>query len=236
MEKSNAIEVRDLTLSRGCFGMAVPHLVVEEGTVVGLVGNNGAGKSTLLDTLAGFVPYQGTLRALGLDPYRDVVEFRQQMAWMTDEMALLPHLTVEKQARILEPFYPTWDRDYESELYQRFGVQRGKVIKDLSKGEGTRVRLVYSFAYRPRLVFLDEPTTGLDVPARHALMAEIMNLLRDGRRTAVISSHQVDDLSRIADRILLLENGRIVGDGTPESVSTPYDTLTEKMAAPAEAI
>ncbi|MBA2320391.1 MAG: ABC transporter ATP-binding protein, partial [Deltaproteobacteria bacterium] len=195
-----------------------------------LVGRNGAGKSTLLELLAGLErPTGGEVRVFGLDPVRDPVGARRRVGWMTDDMAVW-NLPIDQHLRLLAPFYPTWDADLAASLLDRFELGAHRQIGALSKGEQTRARLVMTLAWRPELVLLAEPATGLDVPARRALLGTVLDVVRDGTRTVLISSHQVDDVERICDRVLLLERGLLAGDGTPAEVAGPGRTLEERLA------
>lgn len=227
----NPIEVKGLVITRGSFRLDVPALTVRAGTVVGLVGRNGAGKSTLLEVLAGQLPTQGaSIRVCGFDPVRELVQGRQVVGWMTDDMPLFA-LSVGQHMHAIAPFYPTWDAALAADLLRRFELDPRKQIRDLSKGEHTRVRLALTLCWRPRLVLLDEPATGLDVPNRRQLLAEVLDIVGEGDRTVVISSHQVDDVERICDRVLLLEAGKITADGPPRDVAGPGLTLEERLAA-----
>lgn len=226
----NAVSLRNVRLRRGSFELVVDALDLEPGTIVGLVGNNGAGKSTLIDVMAGFcLPDAGEVRVLGHDPFRDVVAVRQQLGWMTDDMAVYP-MKLGAHLNVLAPFYPTWDPALAQHLVERFGLDPNQRLPLLSKGEGTRARLVMTLAYRPKVVLLDEPTTGLDVPSRRALLQELVTIVRDPTRTVVISSHQLDDVERISDRVIVLDRGRVQADGSPAHVAARWGTLEERLA------
>lgn len=227
----NPIEVKGLVIERGPFRLEVPALTVEPGTVVGLVGRNGAGKSTLLEVLAGQLPARhATVRVCGFDPIKELVKARQSVGWMTDDMPLFA-LSVGQHMHAIAPFYPTWDATLAADLLRRFELDPRKHIRDLSKGEHTRIRLALTLAWRPKLVLLDEPATGLDVPNRRQLLAEVLEIVGEGDRTVVISSHQIDDVERICDRVLLLDAGKITADGPPRDVAGPGRSLEERLAA-----
>lgn len=225
-----SLSLDKVRVGRGAFDLVIESLRIEAGTVVGLVGNNGAGKSTLIDVMAGFLePGEGRVSLLGFDPWKDPVPARQRFGWMTDDMALLP-LTLEKHLDALAPFYPTWDDAFAAELVTKFRLDPRRKLTKLSKGEGTRARLVLSLAHRPEVLFLDEPATGLDVPSRRTLMHEVLEVVRDPRRTVVIASHQLDDLERMCDRMVLLDRGRVIADGTPTEVAGSWHSLEDRLA------
>lgn len=224
------IEVCDLRIRRGDFRLAVPRLTVRPGEVVGLVGRNGAGKTTLLEALVGLGPRpSGSVRAFGADPWADPVAVRRRVALMTDEMPLF-NLTIAGLVRALAPFWPTWDPALTARLLDTFELDPGKRVAALSKGEHTRLRLVVSLAWRPDVLLLDEPATGLDVPSRRRMLGEVLGVVKDERRSVVVSSHDVADVERVADRIVLLERGEVVADGPTRDVVGEGRTLEELVA------
>jgi len=230
----NPIELQEVTVVRGGFTLDIPRLEIEPGTVVGLVGRNGAGKTTLLETLVGLLaPSRGTVRVLGLDPIDDLVAVRQRTALMTDDMPIFS-MRAGTLLRSLAPFYPTWDGALAADLLRRFEIDPRHAVGEMSKGEGTRIRLVVSLAFRPAVLLLDEPATGLDVPSRRRMLGEVLEVVKDPQRTVVISSHQVHDIERIADRIVLLDHGRILADGTPAQVCGEGRTLEDVLAGAAQ--
>ena len=223
------LEVRGLDVRRGTFTLSVPTLDIAPGTVVGLCGRNGAGKSTLLECLAGLLPAAGEIRILGMHPIRDLVALRRRTAWMSDDMPLFP-VSLREHARLLARFYPRWDMPHFDRVVERLQLDPGKRVTDLSKGEGTRARLALCLGHHPEVLLLDEPATGLDVPARRALLAELLELMQDENRVILLSSHQVEDVARICDRVLVIDGGRIVRDGTLDEVTGGTRTLAEVLA------
>lgn len=227
---SPAISLRGVISRRGGFSLEVPELDLLPGTVVGLCGRNGAGKSTLLELCAGLLaPDVGQVRVCGLDPVARLREARQLIGWMSDDMPLFP-LTLERHARLLARFYPRWDAELVGRLFDRFELHPGRVVGELSKGEGTRARLALSMGHRPRVLLLDEPATGLDVPSRRALVRELLEVMQDETRLVLLASHQLADLERVADRVLVLEGGRIRADGPLEQLTGGRQTLEELLA------
>ncbi len=225
-----AVSVRGLRVRRGQFELKVDELDLHAGSIVGLVGNNGSGKTTLVDSIAGFlVPDAGKMTVLGLDPFDDLVAVRQQFGWMSDDMTLLP-VRIGEHLKLLAPFYPTWDHALVTHLIERFEIRLDKRIGELSKGEATRARLVMALGHRPKVLLLDEPTTGLDVPSRRKLMSELISIVKDPDRTVLIASHQLEDVERICDRVVLLHRGEIRADGDPPNVAAAFGTLEERLA------
>ncbi len=225
------VRVRDLVVRRGNFTLEVPAWEVPAGVVVGVVGPNGAGKTTLLRLLPGLDARDaGEVRVLGLDPERRVAEVRARVGWMSDEQPLF-NLRVHRLLRVLSGYYPTWDAARVERLVDRFELDLGRRVRELSRGQGTRLRLVLAMAFRPRLLVLDEPGSGLDLAGRRALLATVLDVVRDERCSVVISSHLLSDLERVADRLLVLDRGRVLAEGATDALVPDGWNLEERMVA-----
>jgi ABC-2 type transport system ATP-binding protein len=229
MASDNLIEISGLVVRRNSFALRVPAFVVAPGEVVGLVGPNGAGKTTLLDTLAGLIEAaEGTLEVLGRNPWADPVAVRSALGFMSDDMPVLD-LAVGRLLRLLSGYYPTWNAGLVEQLLERFRLDPRERASRLSRGQGTRLRLVAAMAFEPRLLLLDEPATGLDVAGRRALLESVLEVVRDPRRSVVISSHMLGDVERIADRLLVLDRGTVVKDGPTSELVGEQRTLEEAL-------
>jgi ABC-2 type transport system ATP-binding protein len=147
---------------------------------------------------------------------------------MSDDMPLLIS-RVGPLLRMLSGYYPTWDPDLVAELLERFKIDPRAKVTALSKGQGTRLRLVVAMAFRPRLLLLDEPATGLDVAGRRTLLEGVLDVVRDPERSVVISSHMLADVERIADRLLVLNEGNVVRDGPTHELVGEGRTLEEAL-------
>jgi len=231
MSDDALITVEALAVRRGTFTLEIPTWSVAPGQVIGLVGPNGAGKTTLLETLGGLLRADGgTVRVLGHDPWRDPVAVRSATGLMSDDMPLLD-LRVGELMWLLSGYYPTWDEALVGELLSRFQLDPGTRAQELSRGQGTRLRLVTAMAFRPRLLLLDEPAAGLDLAGRRALLRSVLEVVRDPGRTVVVSSHLLADVERIADRLLVLDHGRVVRDGPADELIGDDRTLEEAIEA-----
>ena len=223
------IEVQNLRVHRGGFTLHIPRWTVEPGMVVGVVGPNGAGKTTLLDRLAGLTPSaEGTVRVVGRDPLLDPAYVRSRAGFMSDDRPLFD-LTVARLLRTLSGYYATWDEDLVSRLLTRFRIDARLRVRDLSKGQSTSLRAVAALAFRPQLLVLDEPGTGLDLGARRIMLESILGVARDPGRSVVVSSHQLSDVERIADVLLVLREGRVVAQGPTDTIVQEGQTLEDAL-------
>lgn len=223
------VEVIGLRVARGRFALEVPAWRVPAGAVVGVVGPNGAGKTTLLGVLAGLArPDGGRARVLGHDPWERPELVRAELGYMTDDLPVFD-LRVAALLRAVSGYYRSWDPALAAALLERFQVDPAARARDLSKGEGTRLRLVLALAFRPRLVLLDEPASGLDLGGRRALLSSVLEVVRDASRSVVVSSHDLADVERVADELLVLRGGAVIAQGPTDALVGDGRTLEEAM-------
>ncbi|RZT83393.1 ABC-2 type transport system ATP-binding protein [Pseudonocardia sediminis] len=198
--------------------VALDHLdlEVEAGSMTGLLGPNGAGKSTLIALVAGLRrPDSGTVSLFGGSP-RDAAN-RVHLGMTPQETGLPEALRVGEVVRFVAAHFP--DAVPAGELLERFGLT-GLVQRQtggLSGGQKRRLAVALAFVGRPRLVLLDEPTTGLDTEGRHALWAGVRSFHAEGG-TVLLTSHYLDEIESLAQRIVVLAGGRIVADGAVDDV------------------
>jgi ABC-2 type transport system ATP-binding protein len=219
---SAAISVRNLGVRFGARfgGRAVLErldLELERGSVTALVGANGAGKSTLLRVLVGaLVPDTGWARVLGLDPARAGARVRARVGYVPDRFDVSERTTAREWLEFVARFYPTWNRVEQQRLCELMTLDVAPRVAELSKGQRTKLALVAALAHEPELLLLDEPFSGLDVATRRAVASAVIGHLREQARTVLLVSHSMTDLERVADRVALLEAGRIVQHGELE--------------------
>jgi len=185
-------------------------LRVPRGSVTALLGRNGEGKTTLMRLLTGWlVPKAGHIRVLGLDPARKGPAIRAKVGYVQDGVELPKWMRVEDWFRFLEPFYPTWSREEETQLCAQLDLDPRAKVSTLSKGQRAKHSLISALAHRPELLLLDEPFSGLDPIVRHEVLTAILGHLREQERTVVVVTHSITDVERVADRVALMEKGVI---------------------------
>jgi ABC-2 type transport system ATP-binding protein len=225
------VDVNGLVVRRGSFRLEVPAWRVRPGQVVGIVGPNGAGKTTLLEAVAGLRPADaGPIRVFGLDPWAHPVEVRSALGFMSDDLPVF-ELRVDRLLRMLSGYYPSWDGELVGTLVERFAIDTRQKAGELSRGQGTRLRLVMAMAFRPRLLVLDEPAAGLDLGGRRKLLEGVLETVRDPQRSVLVSSHVLHDVERVADRLLVLCSGRVVQEGETGALVGEDRTLEEALEA-----
>ncbi len=231
MREAGLIHVENLLVRRGSFTLDIDSWELEPGNVIGLIGPNGAGKTTFLQALAGLRRIDsGAVRVFGRDPYRSPVAVRSSLGFMSDDMAVFDQ-RIGPLLRTLSGYYETWDAELVEELLERFQLDPKKKARELSRGQGTRLRLVAAMAFRPRVLLLDEPAAGLDLAGRHSLLQSVLDVVYDPDRSVVISSHMLRDVERIADRLLVINEGRVVREGRTTDLIGEERTLEEAIVS-----
>jgi ABC-2 type transport system ATP-binding protein len=188
------------------------------GQIMGFVGPNGAGKSTTIRILMSLVEQdRGEVRVLGHEMPREQAAAKRDVGFVSEDMRLYGHATLDWHMRFVASIYSSWDEDYARVLLRRFNLRREQPIKGLSHGEHTKATLMLALARRPRLLVLDEPTTGLDPVGRHEVLTELMDVLNDDRRAILFSSHNTQDVEQISDQITFIDRGRIIDSSDKET-------------------
>jgi ABC-2 type transport system ATP-binding protein len=206
-------------------------LTVPRGVVFGLVGPNGAGKTTLIKHILGLLEVQrGTVRVFGRDPVADPVGVLSRIGYLAEEHDLPGWMRVDELLRYTRAFYPRWDEAYAEELRQMFGLGSRDRIKHLSKGQRTRAGLLIALAYRPDLLVLDEPSSGLDPIVRRDILEAIIRTIAQEGRTVLFSSHLLHEVERVSDRVALIDRGRIAFSAELDDIKETHRWLTLRFA------
>ena len=191
---------------------------VEPGTVLALLGPNGAGKTTTVETLEGYRrPSGGTVRVLGLDPVADRRAVVTRIGVMLQRGGVYPTMPAGAVLRLFAGYYP--DPVPPDELLDRLDLRAvaGTPWRRLSGGEQQRLSLALALVGRPEVAFLDEPSAGMDPAARRVLWEEIRSL-RDAGVTVLLTTHHLEEAERLADRVVILDAGRVVAEGSPDEL------------------
>jgi ABC-2 type transport system ATP-binding protein len=227
---SDAFALWEVSRSFRYFRLDNLSLSLPLGQIMGLVGPNGAGKSTTIRLLMGLIaPESGSVELLGRAVPRDVAAAKRDVAFVADDMRLYGTATLGWHMKFIASMYPGWDAAYAAALLKRFNLHADQMTKGLSRGEHVKALLLLALARRPRLLVLDEPTSGLDPVARHELLAELMEIVRDESRSILFSSHNTLDVERICDQIAFIDRGELVEVRDKESFLERWRRLTVEV-------
>jgi ABC-2 type transport system ATP-binding protein len=229
----SVIHVSDLTRRFGATtALDSVTMSVHRGAVYGLVGANGAGKTTLIKHVLGLLRAEkGSVRVFGLDPVVDPVGVLSRVGYLSEENDLPGWMTVDELARYSRALYPGWDDGYAEELRQMFALDPAAKIKTLSKGQRARTGLLVALAYRPELLVLDEPSSGLDPIVRRDILGAIIRTIAHEGRTVLFSSHLLDEVEQVADHVTMIRAGRIVLSAPLEEIKRSHRTLDDAFLA-----
>ena len=193
-------------------------LELPTGQVMGLVGVNGAGKSTLMRLLMGLIRADGgEVEVLAQRLPQAQVAVKRDIGYASDDMRLYRGQTLRWHMDFIRSIYPGWDETYAQDLLKRFDLKSQQTLGGFSHGQRVKALLLLIFARHPRLLLLDEPTTGLDPVARVEVLDALADVLHDERRSILFSSHNTADIEQIADSITFIHDGRIVASRDKES-------------------
>ncbi len=217
MNHTKHIEMRNVRKAFRFFTLEDLSLDLEPGQIMGFVGPNGAGKSTAIRLMTGLLtPDAGEIRILGRAMPEEQAAAKRDLGFVSDDMRLFAHATLGWHMQFIAAIYPGWDAQYAKALVRIFNLRPEQEVRSLSSGEHVKALLLLTLARRPRLLILDEPTAGMDPVARHEVLTEFMDVLRDDERSILFSSHNTVDVERISDRITFIDRGRLVDSSDKE--------------------
>jgi ABC-2 type transport system ATP-binding protein len=221
------IEARGL---RKAFGTTVAldgvDFRVEEGRILGLIGPNGAGKTTALNAMLGLTPYQGELRVLGRDPWKERDLLMRDVCFIADVAVLPRWIRVSQALEFVAGVHPRFDRAKAEGFLAKTSIGLDRKVKHLSKGMVAQLHLALVMAIDARLLVLDEPTLGLDILFRKQFYDSLLNDYFDRSRTIVVTTHQVEELQHILTDLMFINRGRIVLSCSMEELESRYFEVT----------
>jgi ABC-2 type transport system ATP-binding protein len=208
----NVIQIEGLHVRYGKYeALCGVDLCVPKGSIFGFIGRNGAGKTTTIKTLLGLLnPQVGTCHVLGLDTHKQSLEVRKRVGYMAEDQQMYGWMTIDEIIRWVGSFYPAWDVTFVSHLREVLQLDPKQKVKNLSKGQNSKLALLLALGHRPALVILDDPTLGLDPIARKELLRYVISLLQSEGITVFFSSHLLYEIEPVADMIAILDGGKII--------------------------
>ena len=198
-------------------------LKVPAGSVCALLGPNGAGKTTTIKMLMNLIaPSGGVARVFGTDSRRLGPAEKARIGYVSENQQMPEWMTVRVFLEYCRGFYPTWDRELEARLLNRFALPEDRKIKALSRGMKMKTALLAALAYRPELLVLDEPFSGLDPAVRDDFVRGVFDATGEGEWSVLISSHDIDDVERFADWVAVIDGGKLKVSESLESLQARF--------------
>ena len=211
---------------RKAFGTTVAlerlDLRLEEGRILGLIGPNGAGKTTALHAILGLIPFEGSLKVLGRDPWRERGQLMRDVCFVADVAVLPRWARVAQLLDYVAGVHPRFDRARAESFLAKTTITPHRRVRELSKGMVTQLHLAVVMAIDARLLVLDEPTLGLDILYRKQFYDSLLNDYFDHSRTIVMSTHELEEVQHIVTDLMLIDRGRIALACSMEEFESRY--------------
>jgi ABC-2 type transport system ATP-binding protein len=197
-------------------------LSIEEGRILGLIGPNGAGKTTALNAILGLTSYEGELKVLGRDPWNARDELMRDVSFIADVAVLPRWIRVMQLLDYVAGVHPKFDRATAESFLAKTTIKRTSKVRELSKGMVAQLHLAVVMAIDAKLLVLDEPTLGLDILFRKQFYDSLLNDYFDGKRTILVTTHQVEEVQDVLTDLMFINHGRIVLECSMEEFESRY--------------
>jgi ABC-2 type transport system ATP-binding protein len=214
MNTKPVIEVLNISKKYEDFQLQINNLIINEGLIVGLIGENGAGKSTFLNLLLNQIKSEsGSIKILGLDYSKDEYRIKLNLGVILEQNYFPDSFSVLQIEKMLEGIYPNWDKELYHYLIDHFALPTNKAIKNFSRGMLVKLNFAAALSHHPRLLIADEATSGLDPIVRKEILSLLKGFVKENKMTVLLSSHILSDLERVADYFVFIEKGNILLKG-----------------------
>ncbi|MDF2908961.1 MAG: transporter related, partial [Herbinix sp.] len=198
-------------------------LKLEPGYIMGLIGPNGAGKTTFIHTLLGlYKPTQGSIKVFGYDLLEQEREAKAQISFALDENPFAEQLSARDNGKMYGRYYPNWDQKSFDKYCRQFEFNPKKPLKKLSKGNQMKFQLAFALSHNAKLLVLDEPTSGLDPVFRREFKEIMCDIISEGERSILFSTHLTEELDKIADYLTFIYNGKQQFSSSKEELLEQY--------------
>lgn len=221
----NVIEIKGLIKQYDKFKLGEIDLDIPSGCIIGLIGENGAGKTTLIKFILGILKKErGSIKLFGKE-IGEGNSIENEIGVVLDNSFFPELLTAKDINSIMKSIYPKWDEKLFQKYIQDFNLPFNKAIKTLSKGMRKKLEIITALAHHPKLLILDEPTSGLDPVVRSEVLDLFLNFIGDEEHTILLSTHITSDLEHIADKIVFIDDGKILLDKNRDELLEEYGIL-----------
>ncbi len=223
----NAIEIRNLVKNYGNkFTLGEINLDIPGGIIIGLIGENGAGKTTLIKSILNIIRLdKGNIKIFEKDIKINESEIKENIGVVLDNM-FFPELLMPKDINsIMKEVYKNWDEQLFNKYLSEFKLKNNQSIKSMSKGMRKKLEIATALSHHPKLLILDEPTSGLDPVVRNEVLDIFLDFIQDEEHTVLLSTHITSDLEHIADKIIFINQGKVVLDQSRDDLLDNYGIL-----------
>ena len=223
----NAIEIRNLVKNYGDkFTLGEINLDIPSGIIIGLIGENGAGKTTLIKSILNIIRSdKGNIKIFEKDIKINESEIKENIGVVLDNM-FFPELLMPKDINsIMKDVYKNWDEQLFNKYLSEFKLKNNQSIKSMSKGMRKKLEIATALSHHPKLLILDEPTSGLDPVVRNDVLDIFLDFIQDEEHTILLSTHITSDLEHIADKIIFINQGKVVLDQSRDDLLDNYGIL-----------
>ena len=223
----NAIEIRNLVKNYGDkFTLGEINLDIPSGIIIGLIGENGAGKTTLIKSILNIIRSdKGNIKIFEKDIKINESEIKENIGVVLDNM-FFPELLMPKDINsIMKDVYKNWDEQLFNKYLSEFKLKNNQSIKSMSKGMKKKLEIATALSHHPKLLILDEPTSGLDPVVRNEVLDIFLDFIQDEEHTILLSTHITSDLEHIADKIIFINQGKVVLDQSRDDLLDNYGIL-----------
>ncbi len=222
----NALKLSNVTKKYDGFILENINIELPQGCIMGFVGENGAGKSTTIKLILDLINRDsGSIEVLGMDNQKAGKEIRENIGVVLDESCFHENLTYVQISKVMKNIYKSWDENEFQEYIKRFSLDPKKTVKEYSRGMKMKLSIAVALAHHPKLLILDEATSGLDPVARDEILDVFYDFIQDEQHSIFISSHITSDLEKICDYITFIHNGQIVLSTTRDELSENFGIL-----------
>ncbi len=213
---NNILEIKDLVKTYDNFKLDNININLPKGQIIGLIGENGAGKTTLIKAILNIIKMDsGSIKCIS----------KEDIGVVLDDMFFPEILTIKDINSIMKDIYKTWDSSKYDQYINNFDLDKNKKIKELSKGMRKKLEIATALSHKPKLLILDEPTSGLDPVIRNEVLDVFLDFIQDEENTILFSTHITTDLEHIADRIIFIDNGKIVLEEDKDELLDSYGII-----------
>jgi len=205
------LEVNNLKKELGSFSLEQLTFSLKEGCITGFIGVNGSGKTTTIKTILGLYPKDdGSIKFFGKEIEKNEYEIKNRIGVVLDEGYFYEEMTLKEMKSIIAPAYTNWDESVFLNYINRFNLKLNQKIATLSKGMRMKFAITLALSHHADLLIMDEPTSGLDPLIRNELMEILLDFMEEEGKSVFFSTHITSDLEKVADMLILIDNGKIV--------------------------